>query len=327
MTSKSKRKPTKYDSLSFLRRNGLEVSTIIDVGVQRETFELKGVFPDLKHILFEPVEEYFPHIEKNYRAIDYELIRAAVSNLDGVAMLHKIKNNEGAVTHSTIANSETSTSIEVRKVSLDSFFKDKNYDTPYLLKIDVDGHELMILEGARKLLKKVSCLVIEAPLIYGWIQERINFIINEGFVLWDIVDLAYTHGNLWQVDLIFISRNEKNKSVFSRKPHDCIETEWDSYDNLTNRFQQEEQKSAKKEKELEALNTQLPENQTTIQQKDKEISDLLRRYKQLENVISENEKIKSENDKVIAERDALLNSLSWRLTEPARSIVRFIRGR
>jgi hypothetical protein len=42
--------------------NGVEV--VVDVGVQGKTEPLLKVFPFAKHILFEPVTDYLPEIEK-----------------------------------------------------------------------------------------------------------------------------------------------------------------------------------------------------------------------------------------------------------------------
>ena len=72
-----------------------------------------------------------------------------------------------------------------------------------------------------------------------------------------------------------------------------------------------------KEKDLEALRGQLLQIQNIVQQRDREFSELSEKYRQLQR----------ENNKVVAERDALLNSLSWKLTKPARSALKFIRGK
>jgi FkbM family methyltransferase len=229
------RKPTKTNSLKFLRSKGLSVGTVIDVGVQHKTEELIEVFPDLKHILFEPLEEYHRQIEQAYRSIDYELIKAAVSNENGTAILNigSLVGDTSRITHSSIVENNTSTpSRNVNKVTLDSFFNDKKYAEPYLLKIDVDGHEIPILEGASKTLEKVSCVVIEAPL--GKLAERLNFLMSKGFVLWDIIDMCYYHGNLSQVDLVFLKQTEQQKKNFN--PWYNFKFKWSEWDVLNTRL-------------------------------------------------------------------------------------------
>ena len=87
--------------------------------------------------------------------------------------------------------------------------KSRNCPKPYLLKLDVDGHELPILRGAEETLGNTSCVVIESPLCY--LSERVSYLESKGFKLWDIVDLCYYCDNLHQVDLIFLSDLEKKK--------------------------------------------------------------------------------------------------------------------
>lgn len=223
---KTRRLPTKRSTLGFLSKNNLDVQTIIDVGIQHKTEELIETFPHLKHILFEPVEEYYPFIEIAYRNLDYTLVKTAVSNENGEASLGISRLASKDITHSAILKSnDGGENRVVKKVTLDSFFEDKNYDLPYLLKIDVDGHEIPILQGAEETLKNTNCVIIEAPI--PDLPERINFLTERGFKLWDIVDICYYHDNLSQVDLIFLRETEKEKPVFS--PSQNFTFTWDKW--------------------------------------------------------------------------------------------------
>jgi FkbM family methyltransferase len=199
------RLPRKENSLSSLRKGNLDVKTILDIGVQHGTVELRNIFPDLKHFLFEPVEEYYSFIQENYRNFDYELVRGAISDKDGEDSLNIIKMGADSITHSSLDGDfgrEIAESRVVKTITLDSFLKDRNCPKPYLLKLDVDGHELPILRGAEETLRDTSCVVIESPLCY--LSERVSYLESKGFKLWDIVDLCYYCDNLHQVDLIFL---------------------------------------------------------------------------------------------------------------------------
>ena len=52
------RYPSKRSVLRFLREAGVPVGTVLDVGAQWETAELRLAFPDKRHILFEPAVEF-----------------------------------------------------------------------------------------------------------------------------------------------------------------------------------------------------------------------------------------------------------------------------
>ena len=77
------RYPSKADMLRFVRGVGIPVGTIIDVGAQNETLELRQAFPDLRHILFEPVSEFHDTLRTNFASMDYVLVPAALSDHEG----------------------------------------------------------------------------------------------------------------------------------------------------------------------------------------------------------------------------------------------------
>lgn len=229
------RLPQKVDSLRYLKNNGLVVKTILDVGVQRETRELKEVFPEVKHLLFEPVEEYHARIEENYLNFDYTLIKCALSDADGEDFLKIKKMGSETVTHSTLGNWLGEDFDEKRIINifaLDTVIKNQSCLGPYLLKLDVDGHEIPILKGAEETLKSCACIVIETPLCY--LSERVNYLTKKGFELWDIVDLCYYYNNLHQVDLIFLNGLEKQKAPFS--PWQNFEFKWEEWKELSRKM-------------------------------------------------------------------------------------------
>jgi hypothetical protein len=79
--------PIKRQSLSILQQYGVPVRTVLDVGVLHGTPELIEVFPDIRHILFEPVAEFANHIAKAYAGTPHTLVSAAVSDRSGETAL------------------------------------------------------------------------------------------------------------------------------------------------------------------------------------------------------------------------------------------------
>ena len=212
------RRPTQADVLSALRELGVPINGILDVGVNSQTQSLKDAFPDLKHYLFEPVKSYWPLIKENYGKFDYNLYPVALSNADGTAYLASINiydqklNAGGAASHSYVSEKIVTQEEEphlidckeIKRMKLDTVMKDVGSSKgPFLLKIDVDGHELPILEGATETLKECSVVIIEATLQN--LAERLEFLLGHGFRLFDLVDVSYYAGVLWQVDLVLVS--------------------------------------------------------------------------------------------------------------------------
>lgn len=221
--------PTMTNSLETLLRCGVKVEAVIDVGVLNGTPPLMRVFSHLRHYLFEPVEFHFDKIKHNYKNIDYELFNIALSDSEDAAYLVGRSVDGGdTVTHSHISDEpvtdEQDKSVlvcnEIRKKRLDSVLDEIEIESPYLLKIDVDGHEIPILNGAERTLENASIVVIEAPLQKRPLPQflvRYQHLVERGFVLMDMVDFAYYGGILWQVDLVFV-RQEIANSIDQLRP-------------------------------------------------------------------------------------------------------------
>ena len=104
-----------FESLSKLKSTGIDISTIIDVGVQHCTPVLMKLFREQHHVLFEPVEEYYSHIRNNYSDLPYTLVDAAVSDQNAELLLHTEKKTRGdEISHSYIVRRPSTSSFPVR---------------------------------------------------------------------------------------------------------------------------------------------------------------------------------------------------------------------
>jgi FkbM family methyltransferase len=199
-----RRTHTKTDALQTLKRKGLSIGTILDVGVQFDTPELRIEFADVHQILFEPIAEYHPTIRQNYAGLSYEIVEAAVSDKTGEMEFHSIRSSEetGYVSHVRPAEKGWPATRKAPCVTLDGFLSTRALPGPYLLKIDVDGHETAILEGGMQTMRDSACLIVETTMPH--VPDRCALAKSAGMCLWDIVDFAYYEDSLYQVDLIFL---------------------------------------------------------------------------------------------------------------------------
>jgi FkbM family methyltransferase len=209
----AQRRPTKLSALQMIVELGIPVGTVIDVGVLSQTSELIRCFPDKKHALFEPVPDHEQAIRQAYKDLDYDLHQCAVSNQDGTSFLRLIRNDRQAISHSQLADTEGEDCISVEQHKLDTIIPAHSYAAPFLLKIDVDGKDIEVLKGGREILPQCSCVVVEATA--PRIGPTLSLLSQQGFFLWDIVDLCYSHGTLWQVDLVFLPK--KYQAEYSMK--------------------------------------------------------------------------------------------------------------
>jgi len=206
------RHPVKKHCFDIIKELGIPINTILDVGVLTGTPELMEEFPDKPHLLFEPINEWYPKIRQYYTAknIPFELFEMALSNKDGSINLETATvRKELTVTHARITSSETGSNLRsVATRRLDTLLPELHYNSPYLLKLDVDGAELDIMEGARGILDKCNIIVIEANIKN--LPLRVEALSKAGFTLFDIVDFCYYDGRLRQVDLVFTNNTMLN---------------------------------------------------------------------------------------------------------------------
>jgi FkbM family methyltransferase len=201
------RRPLKIQSFNKIKSLGIPVETVIDIGVLTGTGELMAAFGDRKHLLVEPIVEWNDTIKRNYAkaGIDFTLANVASSNADGTMNMETSTVYPGQpISHARLTDKSQGANLRtvlVRK--LDTLLREYPLPGPYLLKIDVDGVEVQILEGSLETLPKTNVIVIEAN-VRNFI-ERASFLLNNGFELFDIVDPCYYDDQLRQFDLVFLN--------------------------------------------------------------------------------------------------------------------------
>jgi FkbM family methyltransferase len=234
------RYPSKANMLRFLRGAGVPVGTIIDVGAHEETLELRQAFPDLRHILFEPASEFQDVLRTRYANMDYVLVQAALSDQNGTGHLRKIAIDGNKITSCRLVDPSSGGPSEiVITMRLDSFMSNRDDCKPYLLKLDVDGYEIPIMRGSEGIWDDVSCIIVEATC--GSFAERMNFLLSNGFKLFDIVDQTYYHGMFSQVDLVFVA--EKFWENPNLRPWETKKFAWDQHVSVAS-FEEIVQQSA-----------------------------------------------------------------------------------
>jgi FkbM family methyltransferase len=206
------RHPIKKDCLDKIKQLNIPILAIVDVGVLDSTPELISAFPNLTHYLFEPIVEWEKYIKINYKDIDYQLFQVALTDVDGPLqmVIHSVIDGL-EISHARILNESVDVHGQLRSIEgrrLDSIVNTIEIPFPFLLKIDVDGAEINIIDGASKILDKVSVLVVEAGI--DNFLDRANRLSGYGFELFDIVDLSYYEDRLAQFDFVFLNKNLKN---------------------------------------------------------------------------------------------------------------------
>lgn len=202
---------------------GFDPQTIFDVGVGFGTPELYRHFSEKKIVLVEPLPIYqdvVKQICQQYNADNYQV---AASNEDGE--LDIIVEQEFPERSSVMARSEhtrvsaTDSRVTVPMMKLDTVVQEHEYREPYLLKIDTEGFELSVLQGATEMLKKTEMVVLETsigPRFENGYEsfEIFKFMDDNNFLLFDILGGSINKaGMLNCVDTVFIPKGSSLREV------------------------------------------------------------------------------------------------------------------
>ncbi|GAB4240206.1 MAG: FkbM family methyltransferase [Stanieria sp.] len=157
--------------LFFLKRYLTQIPNpvIFDVGANRGKYSLicQQLNPNSKIFCFEPHPQNFSYLKNQIKSPNIVLFNQALSEQQGKLFLYDYKNNNGS-THATLSKGviETihrseSTTVEVEVSTVDQVIQNYNLEKIALLKIDVEGHELKVLAGAKEAIQQGKIEIIQ----------------------------------------------------------------------------------------------------------------------------------------------------------------------
>ena len=209
-----------------LRRRGIRPTTIIDAGANEGQFAIAmaHVFPDATIHSFEPDPKTYRRLARNVRRYSrvhtHEL---ALGDRRGESQFHV--NTDAQVSSLLPAseerkrafpNARTTGTIVVKTDTLSRFFADLDVAQPVLLKLDVQGYEHRILEGAGGFLPKVDYVLTETairPLYVGEVPcgHMTGILENLGFSLDLVADWHHSprDGTVIELDLLFARGSDR----------------------------------------------------------------------------------------------------------------------
>ncbi|CAA0104244.1 Uncharacterised protein [BD1-7 clade bacterium] len=205
--------------LSFLSKP----KTVFDVGVGYGTPELYKAYPKASFILVEPLIEFQEAIEALSLDYDMQVHYKAVAEKNSVK---KINIDTELLQRSSFNErtnlTKTKNEIDIRKVEVttldDIYFSTDSIQAPVLLKIDTEGNELLVLKGAKELLKITDTVIAEVSISKRFhngysFDEIVIFMAKNNFEVFSFLKHVQPKGELRQrfVDVVF-KRKSLNKS-------------------------------------------------------------------------------------------------------------------
>ena len=176
-------------SLDSIKNYIKEGDVVVDVGasIGMYTLEMAKLVGDKGRVIaFEPLKEGFDLMKKNVQLNGYEdrvrIQNKAVTNKTGKGKLFYCPYHIGAsIMYNTFDDREE---IEVDTIKLDDFFKSISKKVSFI-KIDADGSEYFILQGAKNVLKQTKNMIIE------FVPENIK---AQGVTPKEFLDLIKSYG-------------------------------------------------------------------------------------------------------------------------------------
>jgi len=197
---------------------GREVRCILDVGANSgmTAARYRKHFPGAFIHCFEPVDENFSAL-KHFTAKDAKMQahRLAVTDQSGKIDLHL---TEDPFTHSVFPNAGAFKNrgiIQVDAVCLDDFCCQQGMETVSILKMDIQGGELLALKGASGLLERqaIDLIYTEASFTFFYQGQAMfgdicPWLEQKGYDLFGFYDQAHWNGKLGWVDALFVPRRK-----------------------------------------------------------------------------------------------------------------------
>jgi FkbM family methyltransferase len=196
-------------SLGVLRQHGFRPATVFDIGVGFGTYGLYHLFPDAFYHLVDPTPESLPYMKKLARRLRCEIHPLALGDRDGEATLEIRSDIQGSTLLEEVGPRQFLRFDRVPVRRFDALFA--GFDRPALCKIDVQGAELMVLQGMSRRIAEIDAFIVETSTIatvHGGaeVEAVVRFMHDHGFALADIVGLKRRplDDATAQLDLMFV---------------------------------------------------------------------------------------------------------------------------
>jgi FkbM family methyltransferase len=210
--------PRDMQRLAHAKGLGFSPSVVFDGGAFNGKWsrDVGRLFPDARFVLFEPNTAQHSAIAERTRAMVQRTIleSCALGAAPGTATfnLWREAEKEAGASLLTHVRGKSTTELTVQVDTLDRVAERLGL-WPELLKLDLQGAELLALQGGTKCLAHVQMLIAEFGCLDAYVgrttpRQLISMADDHGLVLYDIVDLHYRpyDGALTGGDMFFVRR-------------------------------------------------------------------------------------------------------------------------
>jgi FkbM family methyltransferase len=216
----------------LLTRLGIDSPTIFDIGAHRgdTVASYRSMFPNSTIYCFEPFSESFAILKARFQC-DHKIIPLALAVSDKTGRREFFVNHLDA-TNSLLKRPSAGRRyypkaavlkevIQVPTISLDDFMGQRSIENCELLKIDIQGGELLALEGGQKLLRERRPFLIYLEVMFiphyegqPLFHELCTFLNGFGYTLFNVYNLHISdNGQLRYGDALFVSERMRTEVI------------------------------------------------------------------------------------------------------------------
>lgn len=204
----------------MLKNQGFAPGYIIDVGANKGNWTRSAIqyWPQAKYTLIEPQGELKSHVGDLLESSDCQIewITAGAADKTGELNFTVSKNS---VSSTFVLSQEDAKALgldhkQVQIITLNDLVASHGGQIPEMVKIDAEGFDLKVLEGASGLLGKTDIFLLEAAILAN-VENTLEVIIEKmstvGYRLIDITDInrSSKHDALWLVEAAFLKKTSQ----------------------------------------------------------------------------------------------------------------------
>ena len=199
--------------LGNLKKNGFTPQTVIDVGANVGDWShmASQVFPSAKFFMIEGNPDNELALRHSVNEVgqnsEYSILLLGAEEKDGV-IFHKLNTGSSVLPELTTYHRSQ---VTLPMGTLDGLMGNRHYDSPVLLKLDVQGFELQVLLGGADTLSGAEVVIMETSLLpYNenapLFAEVVAFMAARGFFAFDFCGQLrrQTDDTLFQTDVVFV---------------------------------------------------------------------------------------------------------------------------
>lgn len=206
--------PSLHWSLQNLKKINFNPSAVLDIGAYEGywTLDLLEVFPTAKVLMVEAQKNKSPFLEKikiQYPNTDYAI--SLLSSRDGD---QKYFLEDETASHISAFPVTDNPGVILKTQTVDSLLKEKYFALPDFIKLDVQGHEMEVLKGAKAAMVHAEVCLLEISLFdFGdgtpLLLEMLNFMDANDFTAYDISQFMRRPLDklLFQIDMFFVKKD------------------------------------------------------------------------------------------------------------------------